>query len=85
MFMILEHFFVEECGGNDQWQKIKKKAGCTIADNLDLECPAEGLTEENHGAFVSCVADLTNSLKKAGALSGQQKGAIQSCAAGYFP
>ncbi len=34
----------------------------------------------NHGAYVSCVAELTNQLKKAGTISGQEKGAIQSCA-----
>ena len=35
----------------------------------------------NHGAFVSCVAHLTNELKKGGTITGQQKDAIQSCAA----
>ena len=35
----------------------------------------------NHGAFVSGVAHLTNSLKSAGLISGAQKGAIQSAAA----
>jgi len=35
----------------------------------------------NHGAYVSCVAKLTNELKKAGIISGQEKDAIQSCAA----
>jgi len=35
----------------------------------------------NHGAYASRVARLTNRLKKAGAISGEEKGAIQSCAA----
>jgi len=35
----------------------------------------------NHGRFVRCVALLTNDLKKAGTITRQQKGAIQSCAA----
>jgi hypothetical protein len=35
----------------------------------------------NHGQFVSCVSHMTNDLKKAGTITGQQKGAIQSCAA----
>jgi hypothetical protein len=35
----------------------------------------------NHGQFVSCVSHATNTLKKAGLISGSQKGAIQSCAA----
>ena len=51
--------------------------GCTIADQID-EC-AEGAS--NHGDFVSCVANLTNNLKKAGIITGQEKGKIQSCAA----
>lgn len=51
--------------------------GCTISDKI-TEC-AQGA--KNHGKFVSCVAKLTNALKKAGIITGQQKGAIQSCAA----
>ncbi len=52
--------------------------GCRISD-LIADC-AEGAT--NHGNFVSCVAHLTNSLKKNGTITGAQKGAIQSCAGG---
>jgi lectin-like protein len=52
-------------------------SGCTISD-LIAEC-AEGAS--NHGQFVSCVSHVTNDLKKAGTITGQQKGAIQSCAA----
>ncbi len=51
--------------------------GCTISD-LIAEC-AEDVG--NHGKFVSCVAKLTNDLKKAGIISGKEKGTIQSCAA----
>jgi hypothetical protein len=51
--------------------------GCTISD-LIAAC-AEGAS--NHGQFVSCVSQVTNDLKKAGTITGQQKGAIQSCAA----
>jgi hypothetical protein len=51
--------------------------GCSISDNI-AAC-AEGAT--NHGKFVSCVSKLTNDLKKAGIISGSEKGAIQSCAA----
>lgn len=36
---------------------------------------------KNHGKFVSCVAKLSNELKKAGVITGKEKGAIQSCAA----
>ncbi len=36
---------------------------------------------KNHGQYVSCVTKLTNKLKKAGLLTGQQKGLIVSYAA----
>ncbi len=51
--------------------------GCTVLDNIS-ECAANA---SNHGKYVSCVAKLTNSLKKSGLITGKQKGAIQSCAA----
>jgi hypothetical protein len=52
--------------------------GCTISD-LIAQIAANA---NNHGQFVSGVAHLTNDLKKAGLITGSQKGAIQSCAAG---
>jgi hypothetical protein len=52
-------------------------SGSTISD-LIARC-AEGAS--NHGKFVSCVSHLTNELQKDGIITGQQKGAIQSCAA----
>jgi hypothetical protein len=52
-------------------------SGCTISD-LIAAC-AEGAS--NHGQFVSCVSRMTNDLKQAGTITGQQKGAIQSCVA----
>jgi hypothetical protein len=52
-------------------------SGCTIADLINNE--AAGAT--NHGGFVSGVAHLLNSLKKAGIISGKDKGIIQSAAA----
>ena len=51
--------------------------GKTISEWID-ECAENA---KNHGKFVSCVAHLTNDLKKAGIISGEEKGAIQSCAA----
>ena len=51
--------------------------GCSLSDVV-MEC-ADGA--KNHGKFVSCVAHLTNDLKKAKVISGKQKGKIQSCAA----
>lgn len=51
--------------------------GCTISDRIQ-QCAAGA---QSHGQFVSCVAHLTNDLKRAGVITGQQKGAIQSCAA----
>lgn len=51
--------------------------GCSLAD-LVSDC-SNGAG--NHGAFVSCVADLTNGWKNSDLITGQQKGRIQSCAA----
>lgn len=52
--------------------------GCSLSDLIaDL---AAGAT--NHGRFTSAVSHLMNDLKEAGLITGQQKGAIQSCAAG---
>ena len=51
--------------------------GQTISD-LIAECAKSA---RNNGQFVSCVAHGTNELKGTGTISGQQKGAIQSCAA----
>ncbi len=53
-------------------------SGCTLSD-LIAHIAA---SSSNHGQFVSGVADLTNQLKKAGLITGAQKGSIQSCAAG---
>jgi hypothetical protein len=51
--------------------------GCTMSD-LIAEC-ADGAN--NHGKFVSCVSHLTNDWKNQNLISGEEKGAIQSCAA----
>src|SRR5215203_1763592 len=52
--------------------------GCRITDQIN-DC---AVGASNHGGFVSCVAHLTNNLKKGGIISDSQKGAIQSCAGG---
>jgi hypothetical protein len=62
--------------------------GCDtgVPDQSYKEKPISEWIEEcaesarNHGTFVSCVAKLTNNLKKAGLITGSEKGAIQSCA-----
>lgn len=51
--------------------------GSTLSD-LIADCAEEAT---NHGQFVSCVAHLTNDLKKNGIITGQQKAALQRCAA----
>ncbi|HET7433924.1 MAG TPA: DUF642 domain-containing protein [Thermoanaerobaculia bacterium] len=51
--------------------------GCTMNDEL-ASCANN---TKNHGDYVSCVSALTNGWKKAGAITGQQKGAIEKCAA----
>jgi hypothetical protein len=50
--------------------------GCTLTDQVRA-CGAAA----NHGEFMSCVAALTNSLRKTDAITGLEKGQIQSCAA----
>lgn len=52
-------------------------SGCTISD-LIAPC---AVGASNHGQFVSCVSHVSNDLKNARTITGQQKGAIQSCAA----
>lgn len=51
--------------------------GCTIMDLIAL-CSA---VAKNHGDFVSCVAQLTNELRKDGVITNKEKSAIQKCAA----
>jgi hypothetical protein len=67
--------FIEEC--NSRVSNVLFPTGCTIADTIK-DCSRDA---SSHGQFVSCVAQFTNDLKRAGTITGQQKGAIQSCAA----
>jgi hypothetical protein len=64
-------------GCNSGVQNTVFSTGCRISDQIN-DC---AVGAANHGAFVSCVANLTNTLKANGVISGSQKGAIQSCAA----
>ena len=52
--------------------------GSTISDLI----AQAAMAATNHGEFVSAVASLTNELVAGGVISGRQKGAIESCAAG---
>ena len=65
---------IDDC--NSEVDNTFFEYGCTISD-LISEC-ADGAV--NHGNFVSCVAHLTNDLKKDGVITGSEKDAIQSCA-----
>jgi len=58
-------------------ENILVENGCTISDMIN-QC-IDGAS--NHGQFVSCVAAVTNDLKKNAVITGKQKGVIQSCAA----
>jgi len=53
------------------------RTGCTISDHI-ARCSANA---DNHGGLARCVADATDTLRRAGVITGQQKGAIQSCVA----
>ncbi len=64
-------------GCNPNVDNVLVNNGCTMNDFI-AQC-ADGA--KNHGQFVSCIAHLTNDWKKAGLISGQEKGKIQKCAA----
>ena len=67
--------FIDGCdSGVDD---IVLSGGATISD-LIAECGADAT---NRGQFRSCVSHVTNNLKGTGAITGQQKAAIQKCAA----
>ena len=51
--------------------------GTPLSELID-ECAANA---KNHGKFVSCVNKIINPLKKAGVISGSEKGRITRCAA----
>ena len=51
--------------------------GCTISDLI----AAQAVGVNNHGGFVSGVAQLLNDLRKADIITGSQKGTLQSAAA----
>jgi hypothetical protein len=70
--------FVVIGGCNSGVPNPTRANGCTTLDPIHA-CAAAA---SNHGGFVSCVAHEMNDLKKAGLITGAQKGAIQSCAAG---
>jgi hypothetical protein len=52
--------------------------GCTFSDAI-AEAADDAI---NHGGFVKRVTQLMNDAKKAGLITGRQKGAVVSCAAG---
>jgi len=75
-FSILDETVIID-GCDSGVENMMIEGGSNMADLIADR--AEAAT--NHGEFVSCVAALTNAWKKAGLISGGQKGAIQSCAA----
>jgi hypothetical protein len=56
-------------------------SGCTIDQLAPCEGPSSGGTWKNHGQYVSAVAHVSNTFKKQGLISGQEKGQIVSAAA----
>lgn len=55
--------------------------GCSLTESIADDLADCELAATNHGKYVSCVAHLTNALKKQKFITGAQKGKIQSCAA----
>jgi hypothetical protein len=70
-----ETVFVDEC--DTGVPNFLDESGCTLADHVGM-C-VEGAI--NQGQYVERIASLTNAMKKAGILTGAEKGAIQRCAA----
>ncbi len=52
-----------------------------VAQLCPCSGPPEGGTWGGHGEYVSCVARVTNDLRKAGVITGQEKGQLQAQAA----
>lgn len=65
-----------DTGVKDQIHSLKLSSEL-VSDSIE-QCADDA---RNHGKFVSCVATLTNKLRKAGVITSKQKGAIKSCAA----
>jgi hypothetical protein len=76
---------------NEQWSTfladVEAALGIDLSEVLlndePISCSILACLEENynnHGKFVSCIAHLTNDMMKAGIITGQQKGVIQSIA-----
>jgi hypothetical protein len=65
---------IEDCGSGAPNRALHN--GCGITDAIE-QCATDA---RNHDRFVSCVGDLTESLKRAGVITGRQKAAIQRCA-----
>ena len=70
---LAESIMIDDCDTGVENELLED--GCTMAD-LIAQC-ADGV--ETHGAFVRCVAHLTNFWKCSGLISGGDKGHTQSC------
>ena len=87
-FIILLAFFSGAAGARAESDTIvingcdtavtDKEYNQSLISELIAQCFADAC---NHGKFVYCVSRLTNDLKKAEIISGQEKGAIQRCVA----
>ncbi|MCH7814300.1 MAG: hypothetical protein IID40_09800, partial [Planctomycetes bacterium] len=70
-----ETIVIEGCNSNVA--NLLGDDGCSMGDAITF-CGGEAA---NHGAFVSCVAHLTDEWVTAGRITGREKGRIQRCAA----
>lgn len=55
--------------------------GCSLADLVDMVVTYCTENSPHHGKFASCFSRNSNELKSDGIISGQEQGALQSCAA----
>jgi hypothetical protein len=59
-----------------------QNGGSIIGSTVEAYSAVCEIFGKNHGSYVSCMSKATNSLKSRGAVTGQEKGRVQSCAAG---
>jgi hypothetical protein len=68
-------------GTNTGVENRETGPGTTLSDLVNASADSCGAGAKNHGAFVSCMSHALNDLRSQGAISGRDRGAIQSSVA----
>ncbi len=70
-----------EIEGCDTGLPSYQEGGSIIGSTVEAYSAVCDIFGKNHGSYVSCMSQATNSLKARGAVTGKEKGRVQSCAA----